>query len=753
METTKQLSIGDGTLTFATGKLTKQAGGSVTVTSGDSVILATACSAPVREALDYIPLLVEYNERYYAAGKIPGGFFKREGRPKEREILVSRLIDRPMRPLFHKALQRDIQIIPTVLSTDQKNPTDVLAINAASAAVVISDIPFDGPVAAVRVIYRNGDFTINPTFEEISNESLNIIVAGTRDGITMVEGGGNEVSEDILLEAIELATQPIIDLCNLQLELAAEVGKQKLPLQTIEDEKLSFADQCSAMVEKTIEEAFKIEGKHNRSSYLQQKYNEYVEEIVQKEPDTNTSAIKKLIEESERMAVRRRMIDNEIRIDGRKFDEIRHIDCEIELLPRAHGTALFTRGETQALVVTTLGTVFDEQIMDDIEGDRREHFMLHYNFPPYSVGETGRLMTGRREIGHGALARRALQPLVPSKEKFPYTMRVVSEILESNGSSSMASVCGASLSFMQAGVPIKATVAGIAMGMVQEDDATVILSDILGEEDHLGDMDFKVAGTAEGITAFQMDIKVKSISPDTMKIALEQARVGRLHIIEKMNEVIKEPKTSLSEHAPSIISMKIDPDKIGVLIGTGGKTIRNISEKHSVETNIGDDGTLTIYSKEQSSAEAARVSFLKLLEEPEIGKIYEGTVRRITEFGAFIEFLPSKEGLCHISKMSKERTNNVNDVLELNQVVPIKIVDIDRLGRVDLTLLVDEDISQVPKRSFDPSRSGPRQFSNNRDRDNDRNDRRRGGGGGGGRDRNNSGSRSDKRNHKPTGRY
>jgi len=691
------MRLGALELTLETGRMAKQANGSVLATYGGSTVLATVCcGSKTVDGLDYVPLSVEYNEKYYAAGKIPGGFLKREARPRDKEILVSRLIDRPMRPLFEKDFKRELQIVPTVVSTDQLNPPDVIGIVAASAATVISDIPFHGPVGAVRICSVDGKLIINPTFQEIQASQLEIVVAGTEHGITMVEGGARQVSEELLLEAIELARKPIGELCQLQLELRKLAGKEKLPL-VVESRVLAARDEIYAFVYPKLKEALFVSGKHERRVAIDAATSETKEKFADKIPETDKDLFSKLMEEVETQVLRMSIVEKNIRLDGRGPADIRKITCEVDVLPRVHGSSLFTRGETQALVIATLGTVFDEQIMDDIDGDKRERFMLHYNFPPFSVGETGRLSTGRREIGHGNLAHRAIVGVLPGKEKFPYTLRIVSEVLESNGSSSMATVCGATLSLLKAGVPILKPVAGIAMGLIQEGNVNVVLSDILGDEDHLGDMDFKVAGTEDGITAFQMDIKIQNVTPDVMKKALAQAKAGRLHILGIMNQTIETPVTELSEFAPRILTFKIDVDKIGLLIGPGGKTIKGISERYDVTTNVENDGVVTVYSKEKASAEAAKAAFMGLMEEPEVGRVYDGTVRRIMDFGAFIEFLPGKEGLCHISKLSTQRVNAVSDVVKLNQEVKVKIIEIDKMGRVNLALVVDANAAAEVK--------------------------------------------------------
>ncbi len=707
-----KLRIGDDDLILETGKMAKQANGAVFARYAGSAVLATVCcSEKDVEGLDYVPLSVEYNEKYYAAGKIPGGFIKREGRPKDKEILVSRLIDRPMRPLFSKKFKREIQIVPTTISTDQINPPDIIAMVASSAAVMVSDIPFDGPVGAVRVGYLDGEFIINPTFDQIENSKLDIVVAGTREGITMVEGGAMEVSEEILLEAIKEAHKTIKELCRIQIELAKLAGKEKIKIEE-GDEEFPLWDEVWNWAYPKMEEACFVRGKQNRSRAIKEVKEATLKEFEDRIEEEDQRFLKELFEEMEAKIVRKSILERGIRTDGRKPDEIRPITCEIDILPRTHGSALFTRGETQSLAVTTLGTVYDEQIMDDIDGDARKTFMLHYNFPPYSVGETGRLSTSRREIGHGHLAERAIEAVLPSKDDFPYTIRIVSEILESNGSSSMASVCGGTLSLLNAGVPIKKSVAGIAMGLITEGDKFVILTDILGEEDHLGDMDFKVAGTEDGITAFQMDIKIESVDFGILEKALEQAKVGRKKILEIMNQTIQQPRSSISDFAPKIISMQIDPDKIGAIIGLGGKIIKGISEKTDATINIEDNGNIIIYCRNKEGAEQAQKMIEGLLEEPVVGKVYEGTVKRVVDFGAFIEYLPGKEGLCHISKISQQRINSVGDVLKEGDKVKVRIIEIDKMGRVNLSIKdAVEGVGSTDKREHSYHRDNNRRRS------------------------------------------
>lgn len=678
--------IGNDEIVLETGRMAKQAAGAVFAQYGGSAVIATACNSedPV-EGLDYVPLTVEYNEKFYAAGKIPGGFLKREARPKDKEILVSRLIDRPMRPLFDKRFGREIQLVPTTISADQVNPPDMLAVVAASAAVHISRIPFGGPIAAVRIGYLDGKFIVNPTYEQIAKGSLEIVVAGTETAITMVEGGAKEVSEEVLLQALEMARGPIVELCKLQIKLRELAGVEKLPLAEVKAE-LKNKAEMEAMARPMLQEACFVKGKHVRNDAIRAVYtklkNNYAEQLAD---EAQKKLFLAMMEDLEYGIMRGSILDKSVRTDGRGLEDIRQIDCEIGVLPRTHGSALFTRGETQALAVTTLGTAFDEQIMDDLEGDRRERFLLHYNFPPFSVGETGRLSTGRREIGHGNLARRSIEAVLPPKDVFPYTVRIVSEVLESNGSSSMATVCGGTLSLLAAGVPLKKPVAGIAMGLVSDGTRFAVLSDILGEEDHLGDMDFKVAGTEDGITGFQMDIKIAGVNSEIMAKALAQAKRGRMHILSKMNAVIAKPATEISEFAPKIVTMKIDTEKIGALIGPGGKNVKALCELYKVEINTENDGTVSIYGKNQKSAYECRDAIRGIVEDPDVGKVYNGTVKRLMDFGAFIEILPGKEGLCHISKLSRQRIANVSDVLREGQSVRVKLLEVDKMGRLNLS--------------------------------------------------------------------
>jgi polyribonucleotide nucleotidyltransferase len=707
-------------LILETGRIAKQANGAVFAQYAGSAVIATACSSTdAVEGLDYVPLTVDYNEKYYAAGKIPGGFIKRESRPKDKEILVSRLIDRPMRPLFEKSFGREIQVVPTTISTDQVNPPDILAIIASSAAVHISDIPFKGPIAGVRVCAVGDDLVVNPTYGEIEKSKLEIVVAGTKDGITMVEGGAREADEDLMIAALEKAQKVIIELCELQDKLRELAGKAKLPL-TEPSVALENREAIRSAAYPRLESACFVKGKQERYNAIGAvKADISAQYAAQLEDETQRKLFNALFEDMEYGILRSGILDRGLRVDGRGTEDIRDISCEIGVLKRTHGSALFTRGETQALAVTTLGTVFDEQIFDDIEGDKRENFILHYNFPPYSVGEVGRMGTGRREIGHGNLARRSLEAMVPPKEEFPYTVRVVSEIMESNGSSSMASVCGGTLSMLDAGVPMKKPVAGIAMGLITEGkggpgDRYAVLSDILGEEDHLGDMDFKVAGTEDGITGFQMDIKIAGVSPEVMRKALDQAKRGRLHILQVMNRTISKPAGSISEYAPKIVTLKIEVDKIGALIGPGGKNVKALCEQYSVSINTDNDGTVTIYGKNAKSAEDAKAAVLGIVSDPEMGRIYQGTVRRIMDFGAFVEILPGKEGLVHISKLSRQRIASVTDVVREGQEIPVKLMEIDKMGRINLSYIDAIDPQEPGTEEQRPRDERPR---NDRSRD------------------------------------
>ena len=672
-------------LSIETGEIAKQSDGAVVVKYGDTVLLATAvANKKAREGLDFFPLTMDYQEKAFAAGKIPGGYFKREGRPTEKEILTSRLIDRPMRPLFPEGFYCETQGIVSVLSYGEENVSDVLGIIGMSAALTISDIPFSGPVAAVKVGLLNGEMIVNPDLTESEKMELNIVVAGTEDAVIMVEGGASEVSEKILLDAIEYAHSEIKRIVAVQKELRGLAGKPKRPLveKPVDAE---LQKSVKAYVIDRIKEHIAIPGKQRRQEALDMLLEDALNHFNAEEKGL-TKEIANIFFDIEKELVRRMIIDEGIRADGRRPDEIRQITSRVGMLPRAHGSALFVRGETQALVAVTLGTADDEQKIDSLEGEIYKAFMLHYNFPPFSVGEVKPLRSpGRREIGHGALAEKSLKTVIPAREVFPYTIRIVSDILESNGSSSMATVCGATLALMDAGVPITAPVAGIAMGMVQEGDKTVVLTDILGLEDHLGDMDFKVTGTEAGITAFQMDLKTGGVSKGVMEKALEQARQGRVFIIGKLKEALSAPRESLAPHAPRIYTMQIKQDKIRDVIGTGGKVIRGIIEQTGVKIDINDSGVINIASSDETSASKAMDIIKGIIAEAELGKIYHGKVKRVVDFGAFVEILPGTEGLVHISQISEKRIAKVTDEIQEGDEVIVKVIEIDKTGRIRLS--------------------------------------------------------------------
>ena len=683
---TKEITLGGKSLTLETGRLARQADGSVMIRYGDTLVLATVVSArEAKEGKDYFPLQVEYREKTAAAGKIPGGFFKREGRPTEKEILSSRLIDRPIRPMFPKNYFNETQVLVTVYSSDQLHDGDVLGACAASAALMISDIPFDGPIAEVRVGRVDGNFMINPTFTELDRSDLDITIAGTDDSIVMVEGESREISEQEMLEALRFAHEHIKAICAVQKELAAEVKKAKRPVvapnipEGLEKEVSALAAQRMKDLSRTIL------AKEERAAATEKVYVESQAALAEKFPD-QAELIADLLHDLESHAMRSTILEESKRLDGRGLSDVRSITCEVGLLPRTHGSSLFTRGETQSLTSVTLGTKTDEQILDGLLPETTKRFMLHYNFPPFSVGEVGRVgFVGRREIGHGNLAERSLKNMMPKEEEFPYTLRIVSDILESNGSSSMATVCAGTLALFDAGVPLKKPVAGIAMGLVKEGSKIAILSDILGNEDHLGDMDFKVAGTRDGITAFQMDIKIKGISFDIMERALKQAREGRLGILDVMNKTLDNPRPDLSRFAPRLETLKIPVDMIGALIGPGGKNIRQIVKDSGAEVNIEDDGTVTVAAVERESAEKALAAIRRMTELPEVGKTYMATVKKIMDFGAFVEILPGKEGLVHISQLDVNRVEKVEDLVKLGDQIEVKLMKIDDEGRLNLS--------------------------------------------------------------------
>ncbi len=693
--TNVEIEIKGKRLILETGKMAKQSDGAVVLKLGDTVVLATAVAdKKIKEGLDFFPLTVDYQEKTYSAGKIPGGFFKREGKPSEKEVLTSRIIDRPIRPLFPKGFYSETQGIISVLSYGNENVADILGIIGMSAAVHISDIPFNGPVGAVRVGMLNGNLIVNPDLSEVDNLELNIVVAGTEDAVLMVEGGGSEISEALLLEAIDFAHNEIKKITAVQNEFRTLVGKGKRPVTPVE-EIAELKNAVRALASDRLIEAIRIPGKQFRQEAIDfilkdaiKHFNtsENMEKFLGNVDKDLTRDIVNIFDDYEKEIVRNMILQEGIRSDNRKPDEIRKISCIMGFLPRVHGSALFTRGETQVIVATTLGTSADEQKIDSLEGETFKSFMLHYNFPPFSVGEVKPLRSpGRREIGHGALAERALKCVLPPKEVFPYTIRVVSDVLESNGSSSMATVCGATLSLMDAGVPISAPVAGIAMGLIKEGDQVVVLTDILGLEDHLGDMDFKVAGTEKGITAFQMDVKIGGVSHEILRNALEQARIGRLHILGKMDEAMPSVRENLSPHAPRIYTMQIKQEKIRDVIGTGGKVIRGIIEQTGVKIDINDAGVINIASSDEESAKKAIEIINGIIAEAEVGKIYMGKVVRIADFGAFVEILPGIDGLLHISQISDRRIAKVTDELNVADEVLVKVIEIDGQGRIRLS--------------------------------------------------------------------
>ncbi len=679
-------TVGGRPVTFESGKLAHQAGGSVTVRLGDSIVFAAATmSDQPREAADFFPLTVDYEERLYAGGRIPGSYFRREGRPGEDAILVARLTDRPIRPLFDSNIRNDVQVIMFSLSADPENPLDILAVNAASAALMISDIPWAGPVGAVRVGRVEGEFIINPTFQQMEESDLDLRIAGTSDAILMVECGANEISEDVMVEALMIGHQSIQSLVELQMKMAAEIGKPKREVQTFPLDS-AILQQVGSQATSRFNEI--LDSPQNKAS-LNQAIETLQEEIISSlagEDLTLEPAIRQAFDETYRRVVRSRIVDHGKRPDGRTPTEIRPIWCEVNISPRAHGSGLFTRGETQVLTLTTLGTPREAQELDNLSPNDTKRYIHHYNFPPYSTGEVKPLRgSSRREIGHGALAERALAPVIPPAEEFPYTLRLVSEVLASNGSSSMASVCGSTLALMDCGVPIKAPVTGVAMGLVKEDDRYTILTDIQGLEDHLGDMDFKVAGTTSGITALQMDIKIKGITPEIMSKALAQAREARLFIMDKILEVIPTPRPELKPHAPRITILKVPVDKIGAIIGPGGKIIRGIQEETGVKIDIDDDGSVYIAAIDGIAESKAREMIESLVEVPQVGRIYTGKVVRITEFGAFVEILPGTDGLVHISQLDSMRVNKVEDVVSMGDELTVMITGIDDAGKIRLS--------------------------------------------------------------------
>ena len=684
MKIEHKFELGNQQITLETNRIAKQADASVVVTCGETMVMANICAAKTQKPdIDFFPLTVNYQEKYYASGKIPGGFFKREARPTERETLTSRLIDRPIRPLFHKNFKNETQVTLTVLSYDSVVDPDIIAMYATGAALAISGLPVAGTLGSARVGYIDGKLVANPSIQDMENSELDLVVAGTEEGVLMVESEAQELSENTMLEAVMFGHDFYQTFIKEVQNFASKTEIKTFEVPSLPDFYEGLQKDIESKISDPIREAYGLVDKQERS----QKLTEIRSSIVDNVEDDKILAATTIIKDIEKDVVRGDIIKNKSRIDGRKLDEVRQITCELDILPRAHGSSLFTRGETQALVVTTLGTGDDEQMIDSLDPMHKQHFMLHYNFPPYSVGEVGRVgATGRREIGHGKLAWRAVHPMLPKKEDFPYTLRLVSEITESNGSSSMATVCGSSLALMAAGVPIKKHIGGIAMGLIKEGEDFVVLSDILGDEDHLGDMDFKVAGTMDGITSLQMDIKITSITKEIMEIALNQASGGRKHIIGVMSDALPEARTKFSKHAPQVISITIDKAKIKDVIGSGGKVIKNIVEVSGAKLEVNDDGIVKIASSNEESINKAKQMVEDIVAEPEVGKVYTGKVVKIVEFGAFVNFMGARDGLLHVSQISQKRVENVSDVLSEGQEVQVKVLDVDRAGKVKLSM-------------------------------------------------------------------
>ena len=684
MKIEHKFELGNQQITLETNRIAKQADASVVVTCGETMVMANICAAKSQKPdIDFFPLTVNYQEKYYALGKIPGGFFKREARPTERETLTSRLIDRPIRPLFHKNFKNETQVTLTVLSYDSVVDPDIIAMYATGAALAISGLPVAGTLGSARVGYIDGKLVANPSIQDMENSELDLVVAGTEEGVLMVESEAQELSENTMLEAVMFGHDFYQTFIKEVQNFASKTEIKTFEVPSLPDFYEGLQKDIESKISDPIREAYGLVDKQERS----QKLTEIRSSIVDNVEDDQILAATTIIKDIEKEVVRGDIIKNKSRIDGRKLDEVRQITCELDILPRAHGSSLFTRGETQALVVTTLGTGDDEQMIDSLDPMHKQHFMLHYNFPPYSVGEVGRVgATGRREIGHGKLAWRAVHPMLPKKEDFPYTLRLVSEITESNGSSSMATVCGSSLALMAAGVPIKKHIGGIAMGLIKEGEDFVVLSDILGDEDHLGDMDFKVAGTMDGITSLQMDIKITSITKEIMEIALNQASGGRKHIIGVMSDALPEARAKFSKHAPQVISITIDKAKIKDVIGSGGKVIKNIVEVSGAKLEVNDDGIVKIASSNEESINKAKQMVEDIVAEPEVGKVYTGKVVKIVEFGAFVNFMGARDGLLHVSQISQKRVENVSDVLSEGQEVQVKVLDVDRAGKVKLSM-------------------------------------------------------------------
>jgi polyribonucleotide nucleotidyltransferase len=737
MITQKRVALGDNTLLIETGRMARLAGGSVTVQYGETIVLCTATASPRADvSRGYFPLFVEYREKMYSAGKIPGGFFRREGRPGEKETLSARLIDRPCRPLFPEGYNHETQVVCQVLSYDATYDPDVLGIVGCGAALAISGIPFDGPVAGVRVAIIDGEYVINPSFEELERSPIDVVVAGTADSVNMVEGSAREVSEEDLLGAVRAGQEAIARLCAVIQELKDEVAKPEMEWTAPPTDE-ALTRRATDHVRKDVEAAMRIADKEERNRALETIRQRTLETFQAELGDVfaeKQAILKRAIDDVEYEVMREQILGQGVRADGRETTEIRPIQIEVGILPRTHGSALFTRGSTQSLGVVTLGTRQDQQMIDDLDPKWDKTFMLHYNFPPFSVGEVGRFGgTGRREIGHGALAERSLQQVLPPHDEFPYTIRIVSDILESNGSSSMASVCSGSLALMDAAVPIRKACAGIAMGLVKEGDRLAILSDILGIEDHLGDMDFKVAGTRDGITGFQMDIKIKGVSLAIVERALAQARQGRMHILDVMEKALSEPRSALSRYAPRIISIKVPREKIREIIGTGGKIIRALQEETGAKIDIDDTGLVMIASVDGEAGEEARRRIEAIIEEPEVGRIYEGPVKSITAFGAFVEILPGRDGLVHISELEWRRVEKVEDVVQEGEIMQVKLIGVDNQGRIKLSrkALLEKPEGYVepePRERREPAGAGSGGGGRGgRDRDRGRGGRDRGG--------------------------
>ena len=746
------VNVGTDEIFFETGKIAKQAHGSVMVTCGDTMVLSAVCVAPkATVGQDFFPLTADYREKSFAAGRIPGNFFRREGRPTEREILVCRLTDRPIRPLFPAGFTNELQVCQTVFSADNEHDPGVLSINAASAALHISPVPFLGPIGAVRIGMFGDELVVNPLMSRMEESRLDIVIAGTKDAIVMVEGSGKEIPESVMVDALELGHKAIREICACIEEFRAQAGVPKMPFTPRELDSALAAD-VEGIIGDRLEAALSTMGKHERQAAvdgLREEVNEKLEEKYGPELyQERASDINEVFTAAEKRVMRHKIIHSNVRVDGRRMDEIRPIAIEVGILPRAHGSCLFTRGETQAIVTTTLGTSRDEQRLDELTGEEFRRFMLHYNFPSWSVGEVRRISgPGRREVGHGKLAERALEDQLPSEENgdtFPYVIRVVSDITESNGSSSMASVCGGTMSLMDAGVPIKTPVAGIAMGLVKEGDEARILTDIVGAEDHYGDMDFKVCGTRDGVTAFQMDVKVSGISSELMRKALEQARAGRLFILDKMTECLAGPRAEISQYAPRIYTIKIDVDKIREVIGPGGKVVREIQAQSGAEIEIKDDGTINVAAVDKACADKAIEMIKQIVADVEVGQIYEGTVTRIMNFGAFVSVVGGKEGLVHISELAPQRVQNVTDVLNIGDQVEVKVIEIDRMGRINLSKVqADVDRGRVSKDEIQSRESDHEPRGDRGGRGGGRFDR--GGRGGGRPDRNHGGGRGQRR--------